>query len=150
MATDKAKYTEAVGRRRTATARVRLYDVLDKRKAVKYWDYKLSPGVILVDKKPAADVFPGPVETNILMLPFSVTGTADRYAATVQVSGSGRKGQLDAVVHGIARALEKINKEEHRPVLKKHGLLTRDPRMRERRKAGLAQSARAKKQSPKR
>lgn len=150
MATNKSKYTEAVGRRRTGTARVRLYDVADKRKAVTYWDYKLSPGVVLVDKKPAIEIFPSKVETSILLRPLRVTNTLDKYAVTALVSGSGKKGQLDAIVHGISRALEKINKEEYRPTLKKHGLLTRDSRMRERRKTGLAQSARAKKQSPKR
>jgi len=146
----KIKYVEAIGRRRTATARVRLYDVEDKRKIVKLWDYKLSPGVILVDKKPASDTFPSLVENNILMLPFRMTKTLHKYAVTAQASGSGLKGQLDAIVHGISRALDKINSEEYRPLLKKQGLLTRDPRARERRKAGLAQSARAKKQSPKR
>jgi small subunit ribosomal protein S9 len=58
--------------------------------------------------------------------------------------------QLDAVIHGISKALEVLDKENFRPLLKSAGLLTRDARVKERRKYGLAHKARAKKQSPKR
>jgi small subunit ribosomal protein S9 len=144
------KYYEAVGRRRTATARVRLYPIAKTKKEVVIWDYKLSPGVIIVNRKPVKEKFPGKVFENKYIEPFRTTNTMNKFAATVLVSGSGRVGQLEAMVHGIARALEKADREKYRPILKKKGFLTRDPRMRERRKAGLAQSARAKKQSPKR
>jgi small subunit ribosomal protein S9 len=59
-------------------------------------------------------------------------------------------GQLDAVILGISRALEKVDKEKFRPILKKRGFMTRDPRAKQRRKAGFAGKSRAKKQSPKR
>ncbi len=64
--------------------------------------------------------------------------------------GGGSKGQLGATVHGIARALSKLDTETLRPPLKKAGLLTRDPRKRERRKVGMGGKARRKRQSPKR
>ncbi len=82
--------------------------------------------------------------------PFKTTETEGKYYASIKVTGSGKNGQLGAVTHGLARALDKVNPEDYHASLKKAGLLTRDPRMKERRKAGLAQSARAKKQSPKR
>lgn len=145
------KYYEAVGRRRTATARVRLYPLTKaKKKDLKIWDYKLAPGALIVNKKPASDYFPGEVFKLAYSEPFRTTNTSNKFAATAQVSGSGKIGQLEAVVHGIARALEKSDQEKYRPILKKRGFLTRDSRMKERRKAGYAQSARAKKQSPKR
>ena len=83
------------------------------------------------------------------MRPFAVSETLDRYSATIKVEGSGKYGQIGAVVHALARALVKMD-ASLRPPLKKHGLLTRDPRAKERRKPGLAQKARARKQSPKR
>jgi len=76
--------------------------------------------------------------------------TAKALDISVNVTGGGVMGQLDAVTHGIARALAKVDKEEFRPVLKKAGLLTRDSRIRERRKVGMGGKARRKKQSPKR
>lgn len=146
----KIKYYEAVGRRKTATARVRLYPIGDAKKEVKFWDYKLAPGVILVNQKPAVKYFPGEVNKKRYSEPFRTTNTFSKFATTVLVSGSGNTGQLEAMIHGIARAIEKVDKEKYRPILKKRGYLTRDPRMKERRKPGYAQSARAKKQSPKR
>ena len=82
--------------------------------------------------------------------PFKVTETVGKYDATIKVRGSGKKGQLEAVVHGLARALDKENKELFHPALKKVVILSRDPRMRERRKPGQMGRARKKKQSPKR
>ena len=64
--------------------------------------------------------------------------------------GGGKKGQLGAVTHGMARAFDKLDREKFRPELKKAGLLTRDSRTRERRKIGTGGKARRKKQSPKR
>lgn len=143
------KYFEAVGRRKTATARVRLYPVTGKSN-LKLWDYKLSPGIIIVNKKPISSYFPGAENEKIYLEPFRTTNTLNNFSATVFVSGSGKTGQVEAVAHAVSRALEKVDKEKFRPILKKRSLLTRDSRMKERRKAGLAQSARAKKQSPKR
>jgi len=146
----KIRYFEGIGRRKTATARVRLYPLSQTKKKVEIWEHQLKPGVIIVNKKPVEEYFPGELNKIKYIQPFKITNTLNKFAATIQVSGSGKKGQLEAVTHGVARALEKYDKEEYRPILKEKGFLTRDPRMKERRKAGLAQSARAKKQSPKR
>jgi small subunit ribosomal protein S9 len=74
----------------------------------------------------------------------------NRFATTIKTSGGGLMGQLDAIVLGISRALEKVDQEKFRPILKKRGFMTRDPRAKQRRKAGFAGKSRAKKQSPKR
>ncbi len=125
----------AVGRRKKAIARVRLFKGKEK---------------TLVNDQPIEKYFPGEVAKVIYFKPFQVTQTEGKYYATIRVEGSGKKGQLGAVIHGLARALDKENPELHHQVLKKNKLLTRDSRMKERRKPGLAQKARAKKQSPKR
>ena len=82
--------------------------------------------------------------------PFRTTNTMGRFATSIKVVGGGLSGQLGAVIHGISRALEKVDKEKFRPILKKRGFMKRDPRAKERRKAGRAGKARARKQSPKR
>lgn len=131
----KKAYTYAIGRRKTATARVRLFK---------------GKGNLMVNEQPIEKYFPGEINKIIYLRPFKVTETEGKYDATIKVEGSGKSGQLGAVVHGLARALDKENPEVYHLPLKKAGLLTRDPRMKERRKPGLAQKARAKKQSPKR
>ncbi len=130
----KSKYIAAVGRRKTANARIRLFS---------------QKGPLTVNNQPIAKYFPGAVNKAAYLAPFSVTGTMAKYSARIKVMGSGKQGQLGAVVHGLARALEKAD-PSLRPILKKKGFLTRDSRMKERRKAGLAHKARAKKISPKR
>ncbi|MDP3724473.1 MAG: 30S ribosomal protein S9 [bacterium] len=124
----------AVGRRKTAVARVRL--IMGK-----------SP--IVVNNKPANEYFRHPLFVETLNRPFVLTETQEKYTATVRVKGSGSSGQLGATVHGIARALASAS-PEYRKTLKAAGLLTRDPRAKESRKYGLAGKARKKKQSPKR
>jgi len=131
----KKSYTYSIGRRKKATARVRLFK---------------GRGDLVVNNQPISQYFPGEVNKIIYLKPFQATETEGKYYATIKVEGSGKNGQLGAVVHGLARALDKENPEVYHFPLKKAGLLTRDPRMKERRKAGYAQSARAKKQSPKR
>lgn len=131
----KKSYTYAIGRRKKATARVRLFK---------------GKGDLLVNDQSIEKYFPGKVNKIVYSKPFQVTDSTGKYYASVKVEGSGKNGQLGAVVHGFARALDKENSELFHQPLKKAGLLTRDPRMKERRKPGLAQSARAKKQSPKR
>jgi len=84
------------------------------------------------------------------MEPFRTTNTMNRFAISIKTKGGGLSGQLGAVVLGLSRALEKVDKERYRPILKKRGFLTRDPRAKQRRKAGYAGKARARKQSPKR
>ncbi len=129
-------FYHAIGRRKRATARVRLYVG--------------GNGEIIVNDVPAEKYFPGEVARKIYLRPFELTETLNRFKVSVKVEGGGLFGQLEAVVHGVARALEKIDREKYRPSLKKAGLMTRDPRERQRRKAGFAGKSRAKKQSPKR
>jgi small subunit ribosomal protein S9 len=74
--------------------------------------------------------------------PLMVTGTLDKYNAVVKVTGGGISGQSGAVCHGIARALLKAD-EGHRPVLRQQGLLTRDARVKERKKPGLKRARKA-------
>lgn len=130
----KLDYTYAVGKRKTSSARIRLYK---------------GKGESIVNGKPIESYFPGAINKNIWTKPFKVVDALDEYYVTVRVVGGGLKGQLDAVTHGIAKALAK-EKSEFRKLLKKAGLLTRDARIRERRKAGTGGKARREKQSPKR
>jgi len=131
----KVNYIPAVGRRKRAIARIRLF----KKK-----------GDILVNEKPIAEYFPGQVNKALYLEPFRACNLLDKYHVTVKVTGSGKAGQLNAVIHGISRALIKVNEDKFKPILRKKGLLTRDPRKRERRKVGTGGKARRKKQSPKR
>jgi len=130
----KNEYVFAVGRRRRSTARVRLYN---------------AKGQTLVNDKPIDEYFRS-IPKVIYLKPFELTGTEGKYYATAKIKGGGIKGQLGAFVHGVSRALVKIDTEKYRSALKSAGFLTRDPREKERRKFGLAQKARARKQSPKR
>jgi len=143
------EYYEAVGRRKEATARVRLY-ILTRKAYVKVEDLEIKRGEIYVNGKPIEKLYPHPWEKNIYMKPLELTDSVDRFAISIKVEGGGKNGQLGAIVHGLARALEKVDREAYRPILKKAGLLTRDPRAKERRKVGTGGKARRKKQSPKR
>lgn len=127
-------YFWAIGRRKTAVARIRLY---------------AGKGEILVNNLPIEKYFPGEIAKKLFVEPLRTTNTFEKYHATIKVVGSGFSGQLGAVIHGLSRALLKVD-PSFRSILKKRGLLTRDDRMKERRKPGLAQKARARKQSPKR
>jgi len=141
-------YYEAVGRRKNATARVRLYVV--KEESVKVGGNTIAKGDMMVNDRSADSYFPREVVKRIYLEPFRTTNTIGRFAVSVHVTGGGLAGQLGATLQGISRALEKTDKEKFRPILKKRGFLTRDPRKKERRKAGFAGKARARKQSPKR
>lgn len=137
----KSNITYAVGRRKTATARIRLY----KSGSVPGFE-----GVqMVVNGVDASIYFPGETAKAAYRQPFFVTESLKDYAVSAKVSGSGKAGQLGAVVHGIARALVAHN-PELRPSLKAAGLLTRDSRAKERRKVGTGGKARRRKQSPKR
>ena len=83
------------------------------------------------------------------MLPLKATSSVDRFAISIKVSGGGKKGQLGAIVHGISRALVLVD-EANKKILRSLGLITRDPRVKERRKVGTGGKARREKQSPKR
>ncbi len=131
----KKDYTYAVGRRRSASARVRLYR---------------GKGESTVNGKVVTDYFPGVLAENKWKKPFRVIDEMDKFYFSAKVIGGGKQGQLGAVVLGIARTLAKLEVEKYRIPLKKAGLLTRDARIRERRKVGTGGKARRKKQSPKR
>ena len=108
------------GRRKNAVARVRLLP---------------GSGKIVVNGKPAEEYFPRLALQTSLRQPFEVTNAAGRYDVVATVTGGGVAGQAGAVRHGIARALA-LSDETMRPPLHKNGLLTRDPRMKERKKYG--------------
>ncbi len=110
----------ATGRRKTAVARVIL---------------EPGDGSIVINGKDYREYFPEFLFRQDVEAPFKVTETAGRYRVRVRVTGGGPRGQAQAVRHGIARALERID-PDLRDVLKSHGYLTRDPRMVERKKYG--------------
>jgi|SRR3989344_3892278 len=132
--TANTKYITAHGSRKQAVARVRLYK---------------GKGEFTVNDLPIEKYFPQEADKVQWQKPFTLTKLLGVYHATIKVEGSGKSSQLAAVIHGLARALIIADKNA-RPILKKAGLLTRDPRKKERRKYGLAQKARKGKQSPKR
>ncbi len=111
---------KATGRRKTSIARVRLLP---------------GSGVITVNKRSLDDYFPNNVLKMIIKQPLLSTETAERFDVQVSVLGGGPSGQAGAIRHGIARALTEYN-SELRKKLKKEGFLTRDPRMKERKKYG--------------
>ncbi len=116
----------AVGRRKKAVARVRLVP---------------GNGAIVVNKRDIDDYFGLETLKMDIRQPLKVTNTTN-YDVLVNVAGGGISGQAGAIRHGIARALCKVN-PELREVLKKNGFLTRDPRMKERKKYGLKAARRA-------
>jgi|SRR3989344_1981511 len=145
---NKKEYIVAVGRRREAVARVRLYP--DLKEDLLWGETPVKKGEIFVNKKPIEQYFSLPSEQVVYKEPLRVTNTLNKYIMTIVVNGGGRSGQLGAVIHGISRVLIKIDSEKFRPILKKKGFLTRDSRTRERRKVGTGGKARREKQSPKR
>ena len=148
------KYYESVGRRRGAVARVRLYIVGKDRSVVlenkKQEKFHVKTGEILLNYKPYTEVLRREEERARFLQPLRETNSSDRFAICVLVKGGGKSGQVEASVHGLARALSIVDTSEFRPILKKQGFLTRDPRVRERRKVGHGGKARRAKQSPKR
>jgi len=108
------------GRRKTSTARVHL---------------RQGTGQITVNNRPLEEYFGNDVLKMIIKQPLSLTETADKFDIIVVVDGGGPSGQAGAIRHGISRALQVYN-TELRKRLKKAGLLTRDPRMKERKKYG--------------
>lgn len=124
------KYITGTGRRKTAIARVFLSQ--DK-------------GDITVNGIDIDQYFPTEKENMRWMKPFHTIGVSHpkaKYSASIKVEGSGKSAQLDALVHGLSRALAKLS-EEFRSVLSKQGFLTRDPRMVERKKPYLHKARKA-------
>ena len=142
-------YYEGVGRRKTSVALVRLY-IPGKDKTVTVGETKIKEGEMWVNKKKIEETFPALYQKVQYLKPLKLVKADDRFCVSITVSGGGLNGQLDAISHGLARALEKTDKETMRPLLKKELLLKRDPRARQRRKVGTGGKARRAKQSPKR
>ena len=116
------------GRRKKSIARVRLIEG--------------GKGTITINGKDIAEYFGEDTLKVIVRQPLTVTNTITKYDIVANVKGGGISGQAGAVRHGIARALNEAN-AEYRPVLKTNGFLTRDPRMKERRKYGLKKARKA-------
>ncbi|SHF08231.1 SSU ribosomal protein S9P [Caldanaerobius fijiensis DSM 17918] len=116
-----------VGRRKKSVARVRLYP---------------GTGNIIVNDRPVDEYFTTYTQRYIVRQPLVVTNLADKFDVSAKVVGGGLTGQADAIRLGIARSLLMAD-ETLRPVLKKYKLLTRDPRMKERKKYGLKKARKA-------
>ncbi len=116
-----------IGGRKTATARVLLQP---------------GTGNIIVEGHPMEERFARLTWQSQITMPLRVTNTARNYNVLVKVSGGGPSGQAGAITHGIARALVKED-ENHRAALRAAGLLTRDPRAKERKKPGLKRARKA-------
>ena len=116
------------GRRKSAIARVRLIP---------------GTGKITINKKDLDEYLPMEILKNEVKRPFAVSGNEGKYDVIALVNGGGTTGQAGALRHGISRALLQVDSEEYRPSLKKAGFLTRDPRMKERKKYGLKAARRA-------
>lgn len=141
------QYYEAVGRRKESVARVRLYIV--SKNPVSIGGSKHSKGEFIVNGSPLEKVYTQPHEKKQCLLPLIITESDNRFVVSVKVVGGGVNGQLDAIKHGISRALV-LSDEGFKTKLRELGLLTRDPRTRQRRHVGTGGKARRQKQSPKR
>jgi len=100
-------------------------------------------GTIIVNGKPFDELFSRQALKDDILRPLQVTNNLGRFSAMVKVVGGGISGQVGAIRHGLARALVEAD-ESLKPVLKKDGLLTRDPRAKERKKPGLVRARKAK------
>ena len=127
MYTSAKPYFYGTGRRKKSIARVRLIP---------------GTGNITINKRSIDEYFGLETLKLIVNQPFGVTGTAGKFDIVCTVVGGGISGQAGAIRHGVARALLQAD-AEYRPLLKKAGLLTRDPRMKERKKYGLKAARRA-------
>jgi small subunit ribosomal protein S9 len=120
-------YDRGTGKRKCAIAQVKLFS---------------GKGEIIVNGKSYQDFFPRLEHRRHVEQPFKVTDTVGKYNVQVKVTGGGVTGQSEAIRHGIARALVVAN-EQFRPLLRQEGLLTRDARIKERKKYGLKRARKA-------
>ncbi len=125
---EKQTYFQKTGRRKTAIAQVRLL---------------LGGDAIIVNGTPYEERFPRPVHQQTIVKPLMLTESLSKYNVTVKVAGGGISAQSGAISHGIARALVAAD-ENFKPVLRQNGLLTRDSRVKERKKPGLKRARKAK------
>ena len=116
------------GRRKSAIARVYLIP---------------GTGKVTINKRDIDEYFGLETLKTIVRQPLTATETADKFDVLVNVRGGGYTGQAGAIRHGLSRALLQVDSDEYRPILKKAGFLTRDPRMKERKKYGLKAARRA-------
>ncbi len=123
----KETYFYGTGKRKTAVAKVRLLP---------------GGGSITINNAPYEEAFNRLAHRQTIMEPFLATDTVGRYDAVIKVAGGGIAGQCDAIAHGISRALLKSD-EKLRPALRQNGLLTRDSRIKERKKPGLKRARKA-------
>ena len=128
MYTSSKPYFYGTGRRKKSVARVRIVP---------------GTGAITINGRDIDDYFGLDTLKLVVNQPFGVTATEGKFDVVCTVKGGGVSGQAGAIRHGIARALDKANSEEYHTILKKAGLLTRDPRMKERKKDGLKAARRA-------
>jgi small subunit ribosomal protein S9 len=128
MYTSKKPYLYGTGRRKSSVARVHLFEN--------------GTGAITINGRDIDDYFGLETLKLIVRQPFTTTDTLGKFDVEVTVAGGGVTGQAGAIRHGIARALLQVD-ETYRPALKAAGLLTRDPRMKERKKYGLKAARRA-------
>jgi small subunit ribosomal protein S9 len=119
---------QAVGRRKEAVARVRLTP---------------GTGVITVNGRSFEDYFPNKLHQQLITDPFTVLKLGGAYDVSARITGGGPSGQAGALRLGIARALNEIDRDNNRPDLKKSGFLSRDARVKERKKAGLKKARKA-------
>ena len=120
-------YFRGLGKRKTAVAQVRLM---------------AGNGAIIVNGKPFEDIFSIPRLQSVILEPLVVTDSQDKFNAIIKVEGGGVSSQAGAIRHGISRALL-VTDENLRPLLRSHGLLTRDARIKERKKYGLRRARKA-------
>ena len=125
---DKTPYFYGTGRRKSSVARVRLYQ---------------GTGKITINDRDIDDYFGLETLKLIVRQPLTLTETGEKLDVVCRVNGGGVTGQAGAIRHGIARALLQVDEETYRPILKQAGYLTRDPRMKERKKPGLKKARRA-------
>ena len=125
---NKRPYFYGTGRRKKSVARVRLYN---------------GTGKVTINDRDINDYFGLETLKVIVRQPLALTGLAEKFDIECRVAGGGVTGQAGAIRHGIARALLQYDSEALRPALKKAGFLTRDPRMKERKKYGLKGARRA-------
>ena len=125
---NKRPYFYGTGRRKKSVARVRLYQ---------------GTGKVTINDRDIDDYFGLETLKLIVRQPLELTGLTDKFDIECRVAGGGVTGQAGAIRHGVSRALLQYNSEELRSELKKVGFLTRDPRMKERKKYGLKGARRA-------
>ena len=125
---NKTSYFYGTGRRKSSVARVRVYK---------------GAGKIIINDRPIDEYFGLETLKLIVRQPLVLTETDSKFDVVCRVAGGGVTGQAGAIRHGISRALLQYDAENLRPLLKKAGFLTRDPRMKERKKYGLKAARRA-------